>query len=473
MPSKTRKTATELFTDWSNPLQYEDLPASIQQMTKLRILDTAGVILASLGTTFSETIRKATRAMNSSGYARILGCGDRTNSPGAAFANGALSQALEFDDTHNRSIVHMSGPSVSTALALCETRRVSGKRLITAVAIGNEAACRLGCIAPGEFHSRGFHPTGLFPALGTAWAAASLLELDYRQTVYAIGIAGSFASGLLECWSDGTQSKLIHPGWAAHSGIHAAELARAGLSGPASVLEGRFGLLRTHLQSETTLTDFEQMSSALGDRWESQNASFKPYPAAHVIHPYIDAALRAVRARSIEPTQIEKIVCFVTPHIVDIVCEPRVGKTRPRSDAEARVSLQYTIAEAVIRNRIDKNSYASSSLTDEIILRLANMVEYEVVNDFCRSGQFKGDLIFTLKSGETVREIEEHNRGSATNPMTREELIHKFEHNCSHVLSSSQCRGLRDVILDLQSVDDSSRLVTLSLSEPRHELPIR
>src|SRR6185312_2121105 len=115
------------------------------------------------------------------------------------------------------------------------------------------------------FHRRGFHPTGLFATFGTTWLAGRLLGLTPAQMTNAAGIAGSFAAGLLECWVDGTQSKFLHPGWAAQSGIAAATLARAGATGPATVLEGRFGLFASHLQ-DGTARDFGRITEGLGQR---------------------------------------------------------------------------------------------------------------------------------------------------------------------------------------------------------------
>src|SRR5206468_41344 len=112
------------------------------------------------------------------------------------------------------------------------------------------------------------------------------------QTKNALGIVGSFAAGLIQCWVDGTQSKFLHPGWAAQSGIVAAALGREGATGPAEIFEGRFGLFASHLQTAGVEPNFDRLTDDLGTKWDSLNASFKPFPAAHVIHPYIDALLR-------------------------------------------------------------------------------------------------------------------------------------------------------------------------------------
>ena len=268
-------------------------------------------------------------------------------STAAAFANGAFSQALEFDDTHNESIVHMSSPAVAAALALSGIGSRCGRDLITAIAIGNEVSCRVGSVSSGELHRRGFHPTGLFAAFGASYLAGKLLGLDADAMARAAGIVGSFAAGLLECWVDGTQTKFLHPGWAAQSGITAALLARAGITGPAQVFEGRFGLFASHVQDPNAHRDFSRIDAELGVRWESRNSSFKPFPAAHVIHPYISALLRLRKLHGIRPAEVERIECPVTAFIVTIVCEPTEEKFAPASDSHGRVSLAYTLAEAL------------------------------------------------------------------------------------------------------------------------------
>jgi 2-methylcitrate dehydratase PrpD len=171
----------------------------------------------------------------------VAGTGDRVGVTHAALANGTFSQALEYDDTHNESIVHMSSPAVAAAMALAETTRVSGEELITAIAVGNEISCRAGSVGSGQFHKRGFHPTGLFGAFGAAFLSSRLLGLDADATARAAGICGSFAAGILECWVDGTDTKFLHAGWAAQSGVSSAHLAGAGVTGAVQVFEGRFG----------------------------------------------------------------------------------------------------------------------------------------------------------------------------------------------------------------------------------------
>lgn len=450
---------------WARAADFEDLPPDVVDATKYRVLDVIGLSLAGLGTAFGRSVRRAASEMTPGGPSRILGTGDRVAVTTAAFANGALSQAMEFDDTHNESIVHMSGPSVAAALALAETTPCSGADLIAAIALGNEISCRIGCIAPGQFHRRGFHPTGLFAPFGTTYLAGRLLGLTAPQLANAAGIAGSFAAGLLECWVDGTQSKYLHPGWAAQSGIAAAFLGRAGTTGPGAVFEGRFGLIESHLQDKDAPRDFARITEGLGTLWESQRASFKPYPAAHVIHPYIDAVLDLRRAHAIAADGVREIVVPVAPYILPIVCEPAAEKRRPRSDSHGRVSMQYTLAEALVRGRLGKDAYQRAALEDPKILHLADRVRVEADPSFPGPERFRGAVRIIMKDGAIYEAVEEHNRGSAENPMKPEDIVAKFDENAADILGPDRRQRLVEAVLSLESARHADALVALSVAK--------
>lgn len=457
--------ASEAISKWVANISYDDLPDDIVESTRLRVLDVIGLSIAGTQTAFGISVRQAA-TLYPGDEARLWGSTDRTSAIGAAFVNGALSQALEYDDTHNESIVHMSSPAVAAALALGDRTGASGRDLITAIAVGNEISARVGSVAPQQFHKRGFHPSGLFAPFGVCWIASRLLKLTPEQMTAAAGITGSFAAGLIQCWVDGTQSKFLHPGWAAQSGIAAAVLGQTGVTGPAEVFEGRFGLFASHLQAPTPAPDFERLTGGLGRTWDSRNASFKPFPAAHVIHPYIDAALRLRARYDLTPERIARVVCPVAPYIVGIVCEPLTEKRRPLTDSHGRVSLQFTLAEALARGRIGKDAYAESSLRDPAILALADRVEFAIDPTMPGSERFKGVVEIETTDGRRFREVEEHNRGSAANPMTHQEIEAKFRENVARVLDESQANRVIATSMALEKLESSGALTALTV--PSH-----
>lgn len=454
---------SEDLARWTEQLRFEDLPDSVVRHTKFRMLDVVGLVLAGRGTAFGTSVCRAMSTLHPCGRSHILGSGVGTSVIGAAFANGSLSQALEFDDTHNKSVVHMSSPAVAAAVAISETIPMSGRSLITSVALGNEISCRIGSIAPQQFHKRGFHPTALFATLGVTYLSGKMYGLDVGQLRDAAGIAGSFASGLLECWVDGTQSKFLHPGSAAQSGINAAMLALCGTTGPEQVIEGRWGLINSHLQSSEVPRDYEQLVGGLGSRWESENASFKPFPVAHVIHPYIDALLRLREQYNLRAADIVEIVCPIAEYQIGIVCEPLSEKYFPRSDSQGRISLQFTLAEAMVAGRIDRHSYSNRALINPEIRALAQRIRYQVDPSFPGPERFKGSVRVTLRDGRTVGSDEENNRGSLLNPMTEEDIIAKFSDNVSEELSALEGRRVIDFILNLEDQDEAATLVGLTV----------
>jgi 2-methylcitrate dehydratase PrpD len=458
------RSLSQQLARWACGLAFDDVPADVIAATKRRMLDAIGLALAGAETAFGRATRAAAVAMSPHGPCRILGSGDRVGVAAAAFANGAFAQALEYDDTHNESIVHMSSPSVAAALAIADTLTVAGRDLLAAIAVGSEISCRIGSAAPGQFHRRGFHPTGLFAPFGVAYLAGRLLGLDADEAAHAAGISGSFAAGILECWVDGTPPKFLHPGWAAQSGIVAACLAREGMAGPARVLEGRSGLFASHLQDAAAAPDFERITRALGTTWESRNSSLKPYPCAHVIHPYIDALLRVRRTCGLHPSDVERIDCPVAAFIVPIVCEPLDEKLAPATDSHGRVSLQYTLAEALFFGELRKNAYQSASLQNAEILALARRVHYEVDPQFPGPGRFKGAVRVLLKDGRSIEDVEEYNRGSAENPMSDGDLRRKFDENAGGFLSKTARDRLADQIAEIEQLADASTIATLAVA---------
>jgi 2-methylcitrate dehydratase PrpD len=228
------------------------------------------------------------------------------------------------------------------------------------------------------------------------------------------------------------------------------------------VFEGRWGLFASHVQDPNAHRDFGRIQVGLGRDWESRKSSFKPFPCAHVIHPYISAALRLRNQHGIQPGDIERIDCPVTSFIVGIVCEPIAEKFAPASDSHGRVSLQYSIAEALYFGELDNPE----------ILNLASKVRYYVDPDYPGPGRFKGAVKVTLKSGRPVEEVEEYNRGSADNPMSDAELRSKFDRNASGFLTSGERGRLMDEIQRLEMLADASSLLT-HCAKPQSDPPAR
>ena len=279
---------------------------------------------------------------------------------------------------------------------------------------------------------------------------------------HAVGIAGSMTAGSLECWSDNTHAKALHPGWAAHSGLIATYLARSGLTGPRSVLEGRWGFFRSHVQQPDYEYQFNRLLDSLGKEWESRNLSFKPFPVGHVSHPYISAILR-LYDKGLRADQVERITARLHPDWIPIVAEPVHEKLNPETPWHGRVSLQYTLAEALYTGRIDVRSYSMDNLRNAKILELASKVHCELDANAPGREQFKGWVIVDTKDGRTLEEIEEFNRGSRQNPMTREEIENKFRANAEFRLTDEEAERIIQAAGKIKSLSSISDLVKLTV----------
>jgi len=463
-PSTPETTPSETLAAWYASLRYDDLPKDIIENTRLRILDVIGLSLAGSQLEYGPIARKAALDIGGKPEAHIIGYGDHVGAPSAALANGLMAHCLEFDDTHNETLVHASVTSVTTALAAGELAGTSGKDVLTAVAGANEVACRIGVVAPGDLHRNGFHATGVVGAFSATYLVCRLFGLDAATMRHAVGIAGSMTSGSLECWSDNTHAKAIHPGWAAHCGLIASYLARAGLTGPRHVFEGRWGFFKSHVQQPNYQYRYDRLNGGLGREWESRNLSFKPFPVGHVSHPYISALLR-LHAKGLRADQVKKITCKLNAAWIPIVAEPLSEKLHPQTAWHGRVSLQYTLAEALYTGRIDVRSYSKENLRNPDILALAAKIVCEVDPNAPGREQFKGWVIVETKDGRRLEEIEEYNRGSRQNPMTRDELVGKFRANAEFVLSREQSDQVVRAVENIEAVRSIADIVKLTFKK--------
>ena len=445
-------TAAETLAEFATGLTFERLPTAVVDTAKLRILDTVGIALASTRQDFAPSVLGALRALGQRPpAATVIGTRLRAPAAVAALANGALAHGLDFDDTHAASITHASACVVPAALALGEARRLHGRDVLAAAVAGWETISRLGGAAPNAFHSRGFHATGVCGAFATTLVAARAMGLAPAAAVNALGVVGSMAAGIFEYLADGSWVKRLHPGWAAHSGLTAAELAAHGFTGPATILEGRFGFFRTHVGDAW---DAGRLTKGLGEEWETLAISFKPYPCCHYNHAFIDAALRLVREHAIRPEDVQRIECRIAAGQVPIVCEPAAAKRVPRTAYDAQFSLPYSVAVALVDGAVGLESFGPDRIRDPRVLALAERVMWTVDPASRFPEVFPGSVIVTLRNGTRLEAHEPLNRGCPENPMSAEDLRVKFRRNASEALSPRAVARLETLIGSVDTLAD-------------------
>jgi len=434
------RSVSEALAAFATGLQRADLPEAVVAAAQRHLLDVIGVALASAAEPFADMALRAASALGGRGEGSVIGSAERLAPAWSALVNGALAHGLDYDDTHEEGVVHVSCSVAPAALAAAEMSGAAGARVLTALVLGMETAVRLGCAAPGRFHDRGFHPTGVCGAFAATLVAGGLSGLPTARLVDALGLSGSMASGLMEFLTDGTWSKRVHAGWAAHSGLVAARLAAEGFLGPRAVLEGRFGFYRSHLAGEEV--DLGAVTRDLGRRWRMLEIALKPYPACHMTHAFIDCAAALRDAPGVAPDAIAAIECFIHPREMPIVCEPRPSKLTPQTDYDAKFSLPYTVACMLVRGHVDLDDFTAAAIGDPAVLALARRVEClpDPQADYPRT--FPGRLRMRLRDGRVLEHDEPVNRGSADQPLSDADVLAKFRRNAARVLPASRIDAL-------------------------------
>src|SRR3954468_6949773 len=281
------------------------LPAAVRRKCEDLAVDVVGLCLTARN---EDYVKAALAGWDEEGACTAIGHARPMSAAGAAFVNGTAAHGEDFDDTFEGGPVHAGAVIVPAVLAACERYNPDGRAALAGIAVGVEVLCRLSTVAPTLAHKAGFHPTAIYGAAGAAAGVATALGLDRRQTVDALGVVGSMASGIIKYLAEGTWTKRMHAGWAAQSGLRAALLARAGFSGPRTVFEGVHGLF--HGFANTTKGDFDAVTGDFGSRWVTETLAFKAYPCGTMTHPYIDCA-RRLAARGVKAEDVNVLICEV------------------------------------------------------------------------------------------------------------------------------------------------------------------
>ena len=406
-------------------LKSSDLPPGVRSVSDNLLIDVAGLCVVARN---EDYVQSSLAGLEDDGPCTAIGHARTLTAAGAAFVNGTAAHGEDFDDTFEGGPVHAGAVIVPAVLAACERHNRDGASALLSIAIGSEVMCRLSTVVPKAVHKAGFHPTAIFGAMGAAAGVCAALGLNEKQTVDALGIVGSFASGLIEYLAEGTWTKRLHAGWAAQSGYRAALLARGGFSGPRTVFEGVHGLFHGFANK---IPDDVKALDDFGARWVIETLAFKPYPCGTMAHPYIDCA-RRLAAQGIKADDIEEIVCEVGEGTVHRLWEPLAAKQRPPNGYAAKFATPFLLASGFVHDGVGLDSFTEEAVRDERVRALAAKVRYEIDPNNPYPDIFTGHIRATLNDGRVVEERQPHFRGGAQEPLTREEIEQKFVRNAMH-----------------------------------------
>lgn len=438
-------------------LSRDGLPPAVVANARLHLLDAIGVGLAAAGSVAGAPYRRYAAGLNA-GPASLIGLPGRVAPAAAALVNGGLIHGLEFDDTHTGSIVHGSAVLAPAALAAAEAAGASGPALITAYALGWEVLVRIGLAAPGAFQARGFQVTSVGGALVAALVAAELHGLTEDETVAAMGIGLSGASGVFEFLTNGASVKSLHPGLAAQAGLNAADLARAGLTGPETAFEGRCGLFAAFAGDARFAEAFAASLDGLGTQWHLPDAAFKFHPCCHYLHPFVEAA-GLLADRGVTADDVASLTCRVPAGAAPIICEPWGAKQAPASGHAARWSLPVAVASRLVEGRVDLATFEMPA--SAAVLALARRIAWEPLAGARFPQVFEAEIVAETRDG-TRHEIRVDDVfGNAGRPAGDAAVREKFRRNAARSLAPEDAASLEAAI---DALAEAPRLDALTLS---------
>ncbi len=480
----TGEGTTQTLAEFAANVTFDDLPRQVVHQTKRLIFDSIGCTLSGYSSEKGYIARSFVKSLGGNPEATIIGSGERTSTPNAAFVNSNMGNAIDSDDTILMS--HPAVPTILAALPVAEKKGASGKDLITAVAVGYDIAIRVGGASESWLKIEGGKVKTL-PVHGYSWhvfgaavASAKILGLDAKKMVHVLGLAGTFAPmPVMASWTKPVDSlplsKYYEAGWTAQGGVSAALLAEVGYTSPAEILDGRTGFWRMRGREEC---DFDFMVSKLGQRWWVMETSLKPWPCCRFIHHSLTAFTKIIDEYDIKAEEIEKVVVKGS-----MMYSPIFHVRHPRTPVNMQFSAAHSLANAAFRvTPGPKWQYPESAsdpkmkeFRDKITIELNSKTLEVMAQDLAGEPPKQPIRVPTTVEvtarGKVYQESVEYAKGDPPAwvegmAMSDEELKYKFRNHAVDVLSMSDSwrenieRAI-EVTYNLEKVSDIAELVGL------------
>ena len=437
---------------WIVELRYDDLSPEVVRLAKQCILDHLGVQIRGATLPQVQPVRRLGEAMGGTAEATVGFYGWKTSAAYAAYVNGTFGHSCEFDDSH----FHCGHPGVCVipaALALAERGRATGRDLITAVVAGYQAqAAAIGPIH-GSTLALGWHGTKVGGVFGAAGAAVSLLRLDFGQAAHALSIAASDASGTMEYDQSGGEVKRLHAGSASRSGVQAALLAQYGMTGPATIFEGKRGIYR--LFGDGSPPDIERFWTG---HFHILDTMFKLYPAVGTTHAALNALTQIMESEEFVQSDLKAI----NVGLVDWAIPHGAAITRPTDCISAQFSLAFSLALRLVKRSNDLQLYLDPGLwADPELLGQAEKVHpYPmVIEDGAHPLGAKVEVI--VRDGRNYSYYQRAPRGLPECPASDAELKLKFYGLTEGLFSREQVEQIVKKVDALETLEDVSELAIL------------
>lgn len=441
--------------------RFKDFPEEVVEMAKLCVLDWLGCNLAGQTLRSGKIIIEAIKELGGRPESIIVGTDLKTSCVNAAYANGWLGHAHDFDDCVAGCWIHGACVAIPGTLAVAEREALSGRDFITGIVIGYEVASRVArCVNTNAQHQLYWHTTATCGTLGAAAAAANLLNLEVDETIHCLGEAGNQAEGLSLVY--GTMSKHSNPGRACRNGVFSALLAKKGMTSTRRILESPIGFCRLLHKEPKDGFDLELLTEGLGEKYIITGTLWKRYPACSLTHNPVDAALKLVKQYKINPDDVLTVELRTDSLAIELLHpeDRREEKYAPKTPEEAKFSLPYTVGAALYRGRLSLDEFTEEALRDPMLLRLVGKVDVildpELDREYYRDQGTRVTLRVRTKDGEYIEES-----AGPTELRGVEELESKFKRLASTVLGKAEIMRALDALKKLEEVEDIREVTSL------------
>jgi 2-methylcitrate dehydratase PrpD len=434
-------------------IDFATISAKTIEQAKLHILDTLGVALAAIRTPVASIAGDYCRASGDTPQASIWGNKHKTSLPMAAFANGLLAHALDFDDWD--AYVHAGHPSsmvLGAALTLGENLGASGGQLLQAYIAGIEIIAKIAANAP-NLQDRGFHSTPVWGSLGAAIAGASLLRLTPEKIKAALGIASSACGGIHR--QQGSMVKPFHAGHAARTGVEAALLAEKGFTADTAIIEAPRGFCDTFFGPGTC--NYEKMIENIGKPYflESPGLGLKLHPCSAPQFLAADAALHLKRAHNIRHDQVSKIDVSIPPLRYQRHFHPEV-----RTGLRGKFAVNYVVALAILEGQLTIETFTDAKVNEPEVQEFLRKVCVIRDGAIPEPGTYC-PVTVELKDGTRFTHTASIAKGHPENPITEAEVMEKFSSNVKGALEDARRDALMSAVRRLESVNNVRDIVDL------------
>lgn len=450
--------AIETFADHVIRSNYDSLTKEAIDATRIFIQDTLGVGIVGSAAPHVKEIRKTTSLWGTATDARVWVFGDYRPAPTAAFVNAFLTHNSEFDCVHEPAVVHCVTVVLASALAVAEkTGGITGKDLITAVAVGVDISCVLGIAAKSRL--RFFRPATA-GTIGATMAIGKLKHFKQDELIRACSIAFSQIGGTMQAHAEGSSLLAVQMGFAARNAVIACDLASAGIDGPRNIIEGEFGYLNLIEDGY----DFDDLLCTLGQAWHITQVAHKPFPSGRATHGIVDCCLELRERHNIPFDQIFSVVCNVPPLIHQLVGRPPSMDMAPNY---ARLCGAYTVARALKHGTVDIAHYRPENISDQIIHELAKSVTMPINDNRDPNALTPVSVTINLKNDISLSTSRNFVLGNPKNPLSYTEHLAKFRKNCASAqpnIPNSQTEKLIKRTDNLDIEKDVANLVDLLIA---------